>query len=122
MNTLQRVLLISLGSTALLLGIIGIFLPLLPTTPFLLLAAACYARASVRFYHWLISNRYLGGYILDYRQRKGINRRNRAITLSLLWFSIGISVIFTDHLWLKALLAAIAVAVSIHVIKLRALD
>ena len=58
------------GTVCLILGIIGIILPILPTTPFLLLAAGCYARSSERFYNWLLNNRILGSYIRNYREGK----------------------------------------------------
>ena len=67
-----RLLLIIAGTVSVGLGIIGMFIPLLPTTPFLLLAAACYARSSQRLYHWLLYNKWFGKYIRNYLQRKGI--------------------------------------------------
>ncbi|MFH0931814.1 MAG: YbaN family protein, partial [Candidatus Zixiibacteriota bacterium] len=65
------------------LGVLGIFLPLLPTTPFLLLAAACYARSSKRFYNWLLNNRWFGSYIKDYKEGKGVPSKVKAISISL---------------------------------------
>ncbi len=66
-----RALLTIVGTVFVSLGIVGIFIPILPTTPFLLLAAACYAKSSQRFYHWLLSNRWFGAYIGNYRQKRG---------------------------------------------------
>jgi uncharacterized membrane protein YbaN (DUF454 family) len=71
-TTAKRRLLIVAGTLFTGLGIIGIFVPILPTTPFLLLAAACFMRSSERFYHWLINNRILGAYVRDYMEGKGI--------------------------------------------------
>ena len=65
-NRLLKSVLISIGTLSVFLGFLGIFIPLLPTTPFLLLAAACYIRSSDRFYQWLIDNKWLGRYIRDY--------------------------------------------------------
>lgn len=108
------------GTLSLGLGLVGIFVPVLPTTPFLLLAAACYARGSDRFYCWLINNRLLGAYIRSYREGRGLPRRVRTFTIIMLWLTIGLTVIlFLDDLWIKALLLAIAVAVTVHVASLR---
>jgi len=70
-----RVALIVVGTISTALGILGIFVPILPTTPFLLLAAACYSRSSQRFYDWLLNNKYFGNYIRNYLEKKGIPLR-----------------------------------------------
>jgi len=104
------------------LGIVGIFVPVLPTTPFLLLAAACYARSSQRFHSWLLNNKCFGSYIRNYLERKGITLRAKIITLSLLWITIGVSVAFAvETLALKLILVIIAIGVSIHILSLRTL-
>ncbi len=87
-------LLILLGHICVGLGAIGIVLPLVPTTPFLLLAAACYARGSERFYNWLLNNKYFGQYIRDYRDGKGIPLKAKIIAIILIWVTIGLSAIF----------------------------
>ena len=76
------------------LGVIGIFLPLLPTTPFLLLAAAAFFRSSEKYYRWLLDNKYLGKYIKNYREKRGIPSRAKITALILLWISIGYSAFF----------------------------
>jgi len=115
---IYKALLIAGGSLCVALGVIGIFLPLMPTTVFLLMAAACYARSSDRFYQKLINNRFLGGYIRNSRDGRGMRRRDKAITLTLLWIGIGITAIWTTQaLWLRLLLLAIATAVTVHVAK-----
>ncbi|RDW21161.1 YbaN family protein [Oceanobacillus chungangensis] len=91
---LKKVLLIIAGTISLGLGILGIFLPLLPTTPLLLLAAACYVRSSERLYNWLISNKYFGPYILNYRQGKGIPLQAKVVGVSVLWISMLFTIIF----------------------------
>jgi hypothetical protein len=119
---IARAILIALGTSSLALGIAGVFLPILPTTPFLLLAAACYSRSSRRFYNWLISNRFFGEYIRNYLERRGIPLRVKVLSLALLWITIGCSAAFAvDALWLRILLAAIAVGVTLHVLSLRTL-
>jgi uncharacterized membrane protein YbaN (DUF454 family) len=112
--------LITLGTLALGLGIMGIFLPLLPTTPFLLAAAACYLRSSERMYRWLLSHRWFGPFISNYRQHRAISKRHKAITLILLWSAIGYSSVFaTRNLILRIALFAVAVGVTVHVLSLR---
>ncbi|MFP4249772.1 MAG: YbaN family protein [Armatimonadota bacterium] len=109
--------LIAAGSVCVAVGAIGIVVPLLPTTPFLLLAAACYVRSSPRFYRWLIGNRVLGAYVRDYLSGAGIPVRTKVFTIAMLWIVIGSSVIFAvDHTAIRALLLLIAVAVSAHII------
>ena len=114
-----KALLVLAGTICVALGVIGIFLPLMPTTVFLLLAAACYARSSERFYQRLISHRYLGVYIRNSREGRGMRRRDKVVTLALLWVSIGVTLIFSVHaIWLRLLLGAIAVGVTVHVARI----
>jgi len=80
-NKLSRLALILAGNFFVALGILGIFLPLLPTTPFLLLAAACYFKSSERFYNWLMSNKWLGNYFKNYREKKSIPLKVKALSL-----------------------------------------
>jgi uncharacterized membrane protein YbaN (DUF454 family) len=104
------------------LGILGIFLPILPTTPFLLLAAACYAKSSERFYNWLINNKWLGNYIKNYREGKGIPLKVKVLSVSLLWFTIGYSVVFVVNTFLiQGILILIAIGVTIHILSIRTL-
>jgi uncharacterized membrane protein YbaN (DUF454 family) len=117
---MNRKILIIIGTISTGLGIIGILVPVLPTTPFLLLAAACYARSSERFHSWLLNNRYLGRYIRDYVQGKGTPPRIKAITIALLWITIGLSVAFVvPNLIVRLILIAIGLGVSTHIILLR---
>ncbi len=114
-----RATLIIVGTLAAVIGIIGIFLPLLPTTPFLLLAAACYARSSRRFYTWLLTNRWFGAYIRDYRAGLGVPMKVKASTLALLWATILVSAgFFVDSPHVRAMLLAIALAVTLHVLSI----
>ncbi len=117
-----RVILIAAGSLFTGLGILGIFLPVLPTTPFLLLAAACYARSSQKFYDWLLNNRYFGNYIKNYRESKSVPLKVKMLTVALLWITIGFSVIFVvETIFIRVILILIAIGVSIHVLSLRTL-
>jgi len=114
----MRWLLIGAGTLFVGVAVLGIFLPLLPTTPFLLLAAACYARSSERFYQWLLNQKQLGGHIRNYREKKGIALHIKVLTLSLLWLTIGYSaLVAVDILWMRVLLLLIAVAVTVHMLR-----
>lgn len=93
MKQLTKIVLIIAGSISLALGLLGIILPLLPTTPLLLLAAACYVRSSSRLYEWLITNKYFGSYIENYRLGKGIPLKAKVIGVSVLWLSMGYTIL-----------------------------
>jgi uncharacterized membrane protein YbaN (DUF454 family) len=115
-----RLILIAVGSLSVALGVIGIFVPLMPTTVFLLLAAACYARSSERFYRKLVESRWLGSYIRSSREGRGMSRGHKIWTLTLLWVGIGASAIFSvEAWWIRGILLAIAVAVTVHVARIK---
>ena len=116
----KKRLLIVAGTVSTAIGIIGIVLPVLPTTPFLLLAAACYLRSSERFYRWLITNRLFGTYIRNYIEGRGMPLMTKIITLLVLWVAIGISAaIGTQSFILRIVLAVVAVGVTLHIILLK---
>lgn len=120
-NFIRRVMIIA-GSFFVGLGILGIFLPILPTTPFLLLAAACYAKSSERFYNWLINNKWLGNYIKNYREGKGVPLKVKVLSISFLWLTIGYSVVFAVNTFLiQVILILIAIGVTIHILSIRTL-
>ncbi len=111
-----------LGSAMLLIGIIGIFLPLLPTTPFLLLAAWCYCKSSSRLYGWLMGHPVLGGYIRDYRDKRAITLSGKIVSLALLWGTLLYCIGWVaDPLWLRLLLGAILLGVTLHILSFRTL-
>ncbi len=115
--------LISAGTFFVVLGFLGILIPLLPTTPFLLLAAACYARGSRRFYDWLLNNRLFGKYIKDSIAGRAISFRTKVLSISLLWLTIGYSTLFVMPLFFgKIVLVFIAVTVTIHILKIKTLE
>jgi hypothetical protein len=119
-NKIIRSILIITGTLCVGLGVLGIFLPVLPTTPFLLLAAILYARSSKRFHNWLLTNRIFGSYIRDYNEKKAIKLRSKIIALSMIWITIPISAIFfVPILPVKILLFVIAILVSIHLLKIK---
>ena len=120
---LKRRLLTAAGTISTAIGIVGIFVPLLPTTPFLLLAAACYLRSSQKFYGWLLNNRFIGAYLRNYLQGKGMPRKIKIITILLLWLTITCSIIFAvQGLIIRVLLLIIAIGVSIHILLIKATD
>jgi len=115
-----KILLITTGTFFVGVGIIGIFIPLLPTTPFLLISAAFYARSSPKFYNWLINNKIFGRFIKDYREGKGIPLRLKIITITSLWITISFSVVFAvDIFWVRIMLIIIAAGVTVHIIRIR---
>lgn len=108
------------GTIAAATGIAGVFLPLLPTTPFLLLAAALYSRSSERFYRSLLRNRWFGDYIRRYYERRSMTRRHKTFTLVLLWTVLSLSGAFIVGVWwARLLLAIVAVGVTVHLIWIR---
>ncbi len=120
-KTLVKILLLIAGSISTLLGIIGILIPVLPTTPFFLLAAVCFIRSSTRSYEWLINNKYFGSYIKNYREGRGIPLKIKIYAISMLWVTIGFSVIFViENLPVKILLFIIASVVTAHIISVKA--
>ncbi len=89
-----RIFLVVLGTLFVIIGIIGIFLPILPTTPFMLLAAGCYAKSSSRFYNWIMNNRIFGPIIREWRQYRSIPRKAKYTAMVLLVLTFGTSILF----------------------------
>jgi len=106
----------ALASIFVALGTIGIFLPLLPTTPFLLLAVYFYMNSSGKRLKWLLRNRYLGPYIQDYLSKKGIPLRLKIRTLTILWITLISSILFaTENLHVRIFLVIVGIGVTIHI-------
>jgi uncharacterized membrane protein YbaN (DUF454 family) len=119
LTQLKRVILTLLGTLFLALGAIGIFVPILPTTPFLLLSAACYLKGSERMYKWLTTNRIFGTYIRNYKEGKGMSPKAKIFTLSLLWISIIPSALFIISInVVQVILIAVCIGVTIHLIRI----
>ncbi len=97
----------------------GLALPLLPATPFLLLAAWCFARSSPRFHDWLIRHRIFGELIAAYRERKGMTVLNKVVTLLTLWFTMAVSAYLVPIVWVHLTLATIGIGVTIHIVRMR---
>lgn len=111
-------LFIIVGTLSLGLGILGIFLPLLPTTPLLLLAAALYVRSSPRLYEWLINHPRLGSYIRNFREHRAIPLRVKVVSVSLVWLTIGycIVAVVDRWWWAQLLMALLAAAITWHIL------
>lgn len=122
MQLIKKLLLITFGSISLGLGLLGIILPLLPTTPLLLLAAACYVRSSEKLYHWLITNKYFGSYILNYRDGKGIPLKAKVMGVSMIWLAMSYTILFVvPLLTVKFLLAGIGAYFTWFILKQKTL-
>ena len=118
---LLRLLLVAAGSLALSIGIVGLFLPLLPTTPLLLVAAACYLRSSSRLYNWLLRHKLFGKTIRAYLEHRAVRRRTRNAALAILWTSLAVSAWLVDVFWVCLALLAVGIGVSAHLLSLRVL-
>lgn len=113
-SPLVRGLLIAAGTLCVALGIVGIFVPLLPTTPFMLLAAACYARASRRFHERLLANRTFGPLIHQWHRYRSIPRRTKISAIVLMSLTLGASIVFfVEPGWLQVALAVMGVFLAI---------
>jgi uncharacterized membrane protein YbaN (DUF454 family) len=116
-NQFFKWILITAGTIFIGLGILGIFLPILPTTPFLLLSAACYARSSQRFYNRLMNNRWFGTYIKNYPEGRGVPFKVKVFTISFLWITMLASVFFIiSNFLIEIILIIIAIGVTIHIL------
>jgi len=115
----KRTLFVLAGTLFLAIGFVGIIIPVLPTTPLLLLAAACYLRGSERLHRWMVENRIFGEFIMNYTEGRGIKPRQKAVTLVFLWMTISLSALYLiENLLVRILLFLIATAVSVHVLAL----
>ena len=122
LERLKKTLLIIAGTLSVAIGIVGIFVPILPTTPFLLLAAVCYIRSSQKFYDWLLNNRFLGMYIKNYIQGKGMPLKIKVFVVVLLWVTIVLSAWFAvQGVIIRVILILIAVGVTVHIVLIKTL-
>lgn len=113
----RRYCLIGLGWLSIVLGVIGIFLPILPTTPFILLAAWCFARSSQHFHSWLLNHRRLGPIVHAWQSGEGLPRKVRNRVLLLLWVSLISTSLLVAQLWLIPLLAIVGTGTTVYLIR-----
>ncbi len=119
----MRLLFLIAGSLFVVLGAIGLFLPLLPTTPLLLLAAACYARGSRRFYDWLLANRTFGPLIHEWQVHRSIPYRTKLSAIALMGLTLGLSIVFfVEPVWLKLALTAFGLSLAVWMYRLPSRD
>jgi len=116
----MKIVYIILGSISLALGTLGIFLPLLPTTPFYLLTAWLYMRGSEKMYRRVMSNKYFGAIVRDFQEDKSISLKTKIVIVSMLWTTILLSAwLAVSAWWIRILLLVVAVGVTIHVLSFR---
>lgn len=117
-----RVLLVGIGCLSVALGVIGIFLPVLPTTPFLLLAAACFLRSSRRLYHWLVGHPRLGPWVRNYLDGQGIPLKGKIYSIALMWASILLSCYLVPLLYARICMLTSAVLVTAYILRQKTLQ
>ena len=121
MSLLAKALLNIAGTVFVALGILGAFLPLLPATPFLLLASACYIRGSDRLYRWLMGNRYLGPYIRNFQEKRGMPMKAKVVSIVILWVSLAFSIYRVEPVILDTTLIAVGVGVTTLILCIKTL-
>ncbi|MEH6449059.1 MAG: YbaN family protein [Oleispira sp.] len=121
-NKAVKCLLLFVGWLSVVLGVIGIFLPIMPTTPFLLLAAACFVRSSPKFYNWLVGHPRLGKYLVYYLEGKGIPLKAKIYTIALMAISMSVTSYIVPLLAVKILLPLVGVLVALYIVRQPTLD
>lgn len=116
-----KAIFVILGCISLGLGIAGIFLPLLPTTPFLLLSATLFAHSSSRLYNWLLNHRIFGSYIRSFRDERAIARSIKILIICCIWITtlLNMLIFVPQKLWLHLLLVGISIGVSLHILNFK---
>jgi uncharacterized membrane protein YbaN (DUF454 family) len=119
-NPVARVALLVLGTICVVLGAVALFIPVVPTTPFLLGAAACYARSSERFYQALLNHRLFGRFIRNYREKGGFTRGQKAAAIGTLWPAVLVSAFFAPTpMWMRITLVVAAGAATVYLLRLK---
>ncbi|MGR0278484.1 YbaN family protein [Marinomonas dokdonensis] len=114
----KRIFYLLLGWFSLITGIIGIFLPLLPTTPLVLLAAWCFSKSSERFHTWLINHKFFGPIVSDWQSNDGIPRKSRNRAIIFMWLGMAISSLMVGRFWATVGLVCIGICVSIYLLRM----
>ncbi|QQO08197.1 YbaN family protein [Breznakiella homolactica] len=118
---MKKILLLISGIILTVLGGLGVFLPILPTTPFVILAALCFSFSSPKLYNFLIRNKYFGPYIENYRTKKGVPLASKVRGIAAVWILLAFSAVFMQKLWASILFACIAIGVTIHLLCIKTL-
>ena len=111
-NKVTKVLLIIIGWISIVLGVIGIVLPLLPTTPFILLAAACFAKSSKKFHHWIITHPLFGPIINNFQNGQGIPHNVKIKVILFIWLTLGISIYFLTNQWARLIIFIMGIGLT----------
>lgn len=119
--TIKKAVLILLGLIFLGLGMIGAVLPILPTTPFLLVASLCFVRGSTKMNNWLLNHHIFGAFLKNYLDERAIKKRDLIRTLIILWMTLIVSIFFIDVVFLKFILVIVGSSVSIHLLSLKSI-
>lgn len=118
-----RALFFVAGVVSLVLAVAGVFLPVLPTTPLVLLAAACFARSYRPFHEWLVAHRLFGPMLREWHEHRSIPYRTKIFAISMMAGTLGVSIVFfVDPPWLKAALAAFGLALGVWMYRLPSRD
>ena len=115
---MSKYFLLIAGWLSLILGVIGIVVPLLPTTPFILLSAACFARSSPKFHRWLLNHAWFGPLIRGYQSGREIPQKLKIRIIIFIWITLGISMFLTGHLWIGLILAALGLGLTAYLWRL----
>lgn len=122
MKPLLKIILISAGFLSVALGVLGVFLPLLPATPFFLLAALCFSRSSEKLYRWIVCHKWFGKHIHHYLKFRAITRKAKIGAMILLAGSLTLTMIVVGKLPVTIVLSVVGIAVSIHILALKTFD
>lgn len=121
MGQIKKIVFMVLGMFCMIMGVIGIFLPILPTTPFLLLAAFLFLRSSEKLYKYLVGHKVLGSYIYSYTKYKAITKGTKIKAIVFMWLGLGVSSYYIPLLWVKVIIGIIGIGVTIHLLRLNTL-
>ncbi len=120
MSKIPKLLFVVFGFISLGLGVLGIFLPLLPATPLFLLSAVLFSKGSDKFHTWLLNHKVLGSYIRNFQKDKSIPLHIKIASISMMWVTMFISgYFFVQILWVRILLAVIGIGVTIHILSFK---
>jgi len=121
-NGIKKAILVPAGVMCIALGVIGIVLPVLPTTPFLLLAAFLFYRSSEKFHNRLLNSKFLGEYIRNYMEYRAIKRSIKILAIAVLWTTLIISVILIDNIYIRIFLSVVGLAATSHILLVKTLE
>ncbi len=117
---IKKAIMLFLGLICTALGAIGIFLPLLPTTPFILAAAICFSSSSERMYNWLSKSPYFGEFINNYQKKTGVSKRTKVLSILFLWSLLSISMyLMRDNILMIVIVISVGIGVTAHILLLR---